>query len=113
MKVKTKGEVAVTTIEDGIRKNNKIMTKFMVFLVVFSLACMLAFGVLALSVKNNADIAIGVERANGMQSEWCDEVILATLEGSNPDVESDGTKCEFAKWKDSFDAASIGDSAVK
>ncbi len=113
MKANTKEKSVVTTIEGGIQKNNKIMIKIMVALVVFSVVCLLILGSLALLVKKNADCAISMESANGTQSQWTYDVINSILTGQTSSVELDSTKCEFAEWSANFEVVTIGDSSVQ
>ncbi|MBO5302640.1 MAG: hypothetical protein J6A92_01160 [Lachnospiraceae bacterium] len=113
MKKKTKDNIMVTTIEDGIKKNNKIMTKVMTALVAFTAVSLLTLGTLALQVKSNAESAISVEGANGIQSEWTYDVIRSVTNGTPLSVELDSAKCEFADWYANYAGASIGDSSVQ
>ena len=113
MKGRTKDKAAITTIEGGIRKNNKIMIKVMTALVVFTAISLLALGTFVLLVKNNGKSAIGMERATGIQSDWTYEVIESILAGTTPDAELDASKCEFAKWHADFDSVAIDDSTVQ
>ena len=113
MNVKTKDKAVVTTIESGIQKNNKIMIRIMIVLVVFTACCFFTLGAIALMVKNNADSAINVEKANGIQSEWTYGVIQGILDGTTPSVEMDSAKCEFANWYANFKGVAIDDATVQ
>ena len=113
MRRKTKEKAIITTIEGGIRKNNKIMIKVMTALVVFMAVSLLVMGTLALLVKNNGKSAISMERANGIQSEWTYDVIQSLVNGTAPNVELDAAKCEFAEWYANYDGEAISDSTVK
>lgn len=113
MKVKTKDKTVATTIESSIQENNKIMIKIMTALVVFTACCLLLLWLLAMFVKQAGSSAIGIERANGMQSEWTYEVMQSLLLGEDVSVELDAAKCDFAEWYASYEGLGIKDSSVQ
>ncbi len=113
MRGKTKDKAAITTIEGGIQKNNKIMIKVMTFLVAFMAVSLLVMGTLALLVKNNGKSAIGMERASGIQNEWMYAVIQSLVNGEAPNVEMDAAKCAFTEWYTTYEGVAIADDSVQ
>ncbi|MBQ6887520.1 MAG: HAMP domain-containing protein [Lachnospiraceae bacterium] len=113
MRGNSKEKAMVSTIDAGIQKNNKVMIKIMVSLVVFLTICLLGMGGLSLVAKNNGKSAMNMESGRDIQSEWTYKVIQSALSGTTPDVEMDAAKCEFAEWFSNFKGGAIGDSAVQ
>ena len=89
------------TIGESIQANNKVLIKIMISLVVFSAVSFLLAGFFARCIKGLAGSSEGVTRARNYQNEWVSDAIISIMDGSMT-VETDGSKCAFAQWKETY-----------
>ncbi len=113
MKKKKIDKNGITTIDGGIQKNNKMMTKIMTGLVIFTACSLFLLGSIALMAKTHFITSIDVESANNMLNEWTTDVIQSSLSGEASTAELDASKCEFSTWYHSFDGSGIKDATAK
>ena len=96
------------TISESIESNNKVLIKIMISLVVFSALSFLVAGFFARCIKGLAESSEGVTRARNYQNEWVSDAIISIMDGSMT-VETDGSKCAFAQWKETYKGYKIKD----
>ena len=103
-----KETISEITISESIQANNKLLVRIMLVIVVFSAISFLLSGFWAKCVKGLAESSEGVTSARNYQNEWTSDAIISILDGSIT-VEPDESKCEFAKWKETYKGYKIKD----
>lgn len=113
MRKNKKDTVIISSIEGGIQKNNKVMTKMMLGLGIFTALSLFAIGFVVKDAKSNYICAAEVERAAGIQTEWAMKVLQSAYNGTDISVELNEDQCEFGKWHAQYSAFEIKDSQMK
>ena len=113
MKKSKKDTILVSSIEGGIQKNNKIMTKIMLGLGIFTALSLFIIGFIAKDAKANYICAAEVERAAGIQTEWATSVLQSACNGTGINVQLNEAQCEFGKWYAQYSAFEIKDSTMR
>ncbi len=108
--MKKENENNVISIGARIQKNNQVMIKIMIVLVVFTAISLVLSGFLAHWIKRLADSVSTVADGRSILSEWVADATIAITEGSEMQGELDAEKCKFSKWEETFNALKIKDA---
>lgn len=106
-------ENVVSTIDQGIQKNNKIITRILMVSVVITAICLLMIGRYSVRIRNAGLSVAGMASSSQMVYKWVDAVSENITGGTADGIEWDGTKCDYAVWEAGFDKLAIKDSSVQ
>lgn len=111
--MKKENENTVISIGARIQKNNQVMIKIMIVLVVFTAISLVLSGFWAHWIKRLADSVSTVADGRSILSEWVADATIAITEGSEMQGELDAEKCAFSKWEENFNGRKIKDADVQ
>ena len=109
MRKENENDNGMINIGSRIQKNNQIMIKIMIVLVVFSALSLLLCGVFQTWIKQLSDSQSYVADGRNILSEWVADATIAITDGSEMQGEMDASICKFSEWKEQFSGRKIYD----
>ncbi len=97
-KEKVKKVIEKNTINASIEENNKLVTKMLRALVIFTLIMFFLSASCASYIRELAEGASEIEKGRNYQSQWVLDVVTSISDGSQISCETDSSKCGFAQW---------------
>ncbi len=113
MRKENENENGMINIGARIQKNNQVMIKIVIVLVIFSAISLVACGFFARWIKQISDSISNVADGRNILSEWVADATIAITDGSEMQGELDASKCKFSEWEENFVGLRIKDAEAQ